>query len=66
MKVSQSTEAESWIQLGPFKGVSKNELLRLAKDRQWIEDMASGWVLMRWKERDFINVKGESAPNSVD
>lgn len=64
LKVSQSTEAESWIQLGPFKGVSKNELLRLAKDRQWVEDMTSGWLLMRWKEREFINVKGEHTFNS--
>ncbi|GAA5840472.1 hypothetical protein JCM5353_001123 [Sporobolomyces roseus] len=66
LKVSQSTEAESWIQLGPFKGVSKNELLRLAKDRQWVEDMTSGWLLMRWKEREFINVKATESTLSIN
>lgn len=58
IKVSQGTEAESWIQIGPFKGIKKNDLLSRAKSREWVEDKSRGWVLMRWKERDFVNVKG--------
>jgi hypothetical protein len=58
IKVSQSTEAESWTQVGPFKGMKKNELLQRAKSWNWVEEKSRGWVLMRWKERDFINVKG--------
>ena len=59
IKVSQSTEAESWIQVGPFKGMKRSELLSRAKDWNWVEEKCRGWVLMRWKEKDFVNVKGE-------
>ncbi|GAA5922385.1 uncharacterized protein JCM15063_003285 [Sporobolomyces koalae] len=66
IKVSQSTEAESWIRLGPFKKLKKSDLLRHGQDRRWVEDMTQGWVLMRWKERDFINVKATESTLSIN
>jgi hypothetical protein len=56
VKVSRAVEAESWIQLGPFKGLSKAELLDKAKSRQWVEEQTRGWILFRWKEQGFVNV----------
>ncbi|KDE05426.1 hypothetical protein MVLG_04221 [Microbotryum lychnidis-dioicae p1A1 Lamole] len=50
-------DAESWSKLGPFKGMKTNELIRKADgDRQWLNQVTRGHVLMRWKERDFVNV----------
>ncbi|SCV68557.1 BQ2448_678 [Microbotryum intermedium] len=50
-------DAESWSKLGPFKGISTNDLIRKADgDRQWLTQVTTGHVLMRWKERDFVNV----------
>ncbi|GAA5908128.1 uncharacterized protein JCM6883_004124 [Sporobolomyces salmoneus] len=66
IRVSQSTEAESWIQVGPFKGMKKNELLERAKDRIWVEEKSKGWVLMRWKEKDFVNVKATESSLSIN
>jgi len=59
--VTRSSEAESWVQLGPFKGLTKRELLEGAKSRTWVEERTRGWVLFRWKERDFVNVTGASS-----
>lgn len=58
--VTRASEAESWVQLGPFKGLAKGELLECAKSRTWVEERTRGWVLFRWKERDFVNVTGAS------
>ncbi|GAA5949648.1 hypothetical protein JCM3765_002740 [Sporobolomyces pararoseus] len=66
IKVSQSTEAESWIQVGPFKGMKRSELLVRAKDWNWVEEKCRGWVLMRWKEKDFVNVKATESSLSIN
>ncbi|CEQ38902.1 SPOSA6832_00394 [Sporobolomyces salmonicolor] len=58
VRVSPYSEAESWVQLGPFRGMDKDELFTKGRDAQWVEEKTKGWVLMRWKERDFINVNG--------
>jgi hypothetical protein len=60
-KVSRQSEAESWIQLGPFKGLSKEELLTMGKNREWVEERTRGWILFRLKERGLVNVTGASA-----
>ncbi|ORY56192.1 vacuolar import and degradation protein-domain-containing protein [Leucosporidium creatinivorum] len=52
-----SLDAEYWARLGPFKGVvGKEELMARSRDQRWLEEMTRGWVLMRWKEREFVNV----------
>lgn len=57
-RVSRQSEAESWIQLGPFTGLTKEELLARGKSREWLEERTRGWVLFRLKERGFVNVTG--------
>lgn len=59
----QSTlEAEYWTKLGPFRsrGVTREELKARVgsgtEGERWLNEVTSGWVLMRWKERDFVNV----------
>lgn len=59
-KLTRSHEAEAWAQVGPFKGMKAAEVLEKGKDRQWVQEASKGWVLCRWKEKEFINVAGES------
>ncbi|SCZ90560.1 BZ3500_MvSof-1268-A1-R1_Chr1-3g02066 [Microbotryum saponariae] len=60
------TDAESWSKLGPFKGMKTNELIRKADgDRQWLNQVTKGHVLMRWKERDFVNVTPSESHLSI-
>ncbi|GAA6063005.1 hypothetical protein JCM10212_002646 [Sporobolomyces blumeae] len=66
LKASQGAEAESWIQVGPFKGMLKDELLKNGRDRAWLERETRGWILMRWKERDFVNVKATDSTLSIN
>ncbi|GAA5834078.1 hypothetical protein JCM9279_004209 [Rhodotorula babjevae] len=63
--ITRASEAESWIQLGPFKGLTKRELLEGAKNRAWVEERTRGWVLFRWKERDFVNVTAKESSLSI-
>ncbi|TNY21062.1 vacuolar import and degradation protein-domain-containing protein [Rhodotorula diobovata] len=63
--VTRASEAESWVQLGPFKGLAKGELLECAKSRTWVEERTRGWVLFRWKERDFVNVTAKESSLSI-
>jgi hypothetical protein len=56
----RSADAEYWTKLGPFKGIKKDELMRRSSDLRWLKELCRGWVLMRWKERDFVNVTRES------
>ncbi|GAA6001756.1 hypothetical protein JCM10207_002299 [Rhodosporidiobolus poonsookiae] len=64
-KVSRASEAESWVQLGPFKGMEKAELVERAKSREWVEDKTQGWVLWRLKERGFVNVTEKDSALSI-
>lgn len=57
-RLTRSHEADAWVQIGPFKGMKSSELLEKGKDRQWVQEMAKGWLLCRWKEKEFINVAG--------
>ncbi|GAA5918859.1 hypothetical protein JCM1841_002777 [Sporobolomyces salmonicolor] len=65
VRVSPYSEAESWVQLGPFRGMDKDELFTKGRDAQWVEEKTKGWVLMRWKERDFINVNANDSTLSI-
>ncbi|BGP12815.1 hypothetical protein JCM10213v2_000732 [Rhodosporidiobolus nylandii] len=57
-KVSRRSEAESWthLQLGPFRNMTGEDLLRCAQSKEWCEEKTRGWVLWRLKERGFVNV----------
>ena len=64
-RLTRSHEADGWVQVGPFKGMKSAELLEKGKDRQWIQEVSKGWVLCRWKEKEFINVAGTQSPVPV-
>ncbi|KAL8283686.1 hypothetical protein RQP46_005481 [Phenoliferia psychrophenolica] len=49
-------DVDFWSRLGPFKGISRDELKARAGDPVWLRERSEGWVLMRWKEADFVNV----------
>ena len=61
-RLTRSHEADGWVQVGPFKGMKSAELLEKGKDRQWIQEVSKGWILCRWKEKEFINVAGTPDP----
>ncbi|GAA5857188.1 hypothetical protein JCM8547_009361 [Rhodosporidiobolus lusitaniae] len=65
LKVSKHSEAESWIQLGPFKEMPKEELVKEAKRKEWVEERTRGWVLFRLKERGFVTVKEKESTLSI-
>lgn len=50
-----------WAQLGPFKGLGKEELSARSSDLEWLRQRTEGWMLMSWQELDFINVTRESS-----
>ncbi|GAA5904251.1 hypothetical protein JCM6882_003179 [Rhodosporidiobolus microsporus] len=64
-RTSPASESSSWVQLGPFKGLSQSELLSRAKSREWCEERARGWVLFRLKEDGFVNVTEEGSALSI-
>ena len=55
-----SIEMEYWCRIGPFRGMDVGELAVQAHDFSWLRDKTTGWILMRWKETDFVNVSGQS------
>ncbi|KAK4705450.1 hypothetical protein P7C70_g742, partial [Phenoliferia sp. Uapishka_3] len=58
-------DIEYWTKLGPFKNVSKDELAERANDPLWLREQTDGWLLMRWKEADFVNVTKEDSTLSI-
>ncbi|GAA5980069.1 hypothetical protein JCM10908_001521 [Rhodotorula pacifica] len=64
-RLTRSHEADGWVQIGPFKGMKSGELLERGKDRQWVQEVSKGWILCRWKEKEFINVAAKDAPLSI-
>lgn len=58
-KEKQKQALLCWRTLGPFKHLEVEELESHAMDKDWLEDKIQGWVLMRWKEKDFINTTRE-------
>ncbi|OJD15277.1 hypothetical protein AJ78_04462 [Emergomyces pasteurianus Ep9510] len=54
-KASAEIDSLYWRQLGPFKDLSYDEIVRNLVSKKWVtERLAKGWILMRWKERCFI------------
>jgi hypothetical protein len=49
----------NWSKLGPFKGIESERVKVGMNDSKWLEQKCRGWVLMRWKEIDFVNVSRE-------
>lgn len=58
--------AEYWCQLGPFRGLTAAELLKRQEDVVWLTDLTRGWILMRWKELDFVNTQPGGCTLSID
>ena len=40
-------DLEYWTRLGPFKGISTDDLATRANDPLWLREQTEGWVLMR-------------------
>ncbi|KAM0793571.1 hypothetical protein ACM66B_001007 [Microbotryomycetes sp. NB124-2] len=64
--VRMSTELEYWARIGPFRGMDTNELAVQAHDFHWLRDKTRGWILMRWKEKEFVNVSPSACSLSID
>ncbi|EPS39604.1 hypothetical protein H072_6609 [Dactylellina haptotyla CBS 200.50] len=43
-----------WKKLDPFAGYTDSELAQKLTSRQFLEDLAENYVLMRWKEQCFV------------
>ncbi|KAK4057648.1 hypothetical protein OIO90_001296 [Microbotryomycetes sp. JL221] len=64
--VKMSTEIEYWARIGPFRGMDTNDLAVQAHDFEWVQQQTRGWLLMRWKEKDFVNVSPKACSLSID
>ncbi|KAK4055118.1 hypothetical protein OIV83_000398 [Microbotryomycetes sp. JL201] len=64
--IRMSTELEYWARIGPFRGMQTSDLAVQAHDFHWLRDKTRGWVLMRWKEKEFINVNPSACSLSID
>ncbi|KAJ5713753.1 uncharacterized protein N7483_010934, partial [Penicillium malachiteum] len=54
-KADADVDSTYWRELHPFKDLSDAEIAKNLVSRKWMtEELAKGWILMRWKERCFI------------
>ncbi|KAJ5625531.1 hypothetical protein N7510_001840 [Penicillium lagena] len=54
-KADAEIDSTYWRELQPFKDLNDTEMVKSLVSRKWItEELAKGWILMRWKERCFI------------
>ncbi|KAJ6144427.1 hypothetical protein N7470_008322 [Penicillium chermesinum] len=54
-KADADIDSTYWRELQPFKDLSDAEVAKNLVSRKWVtEELAKGWILMRWKERCFI------------
>ena len=51
------TDATYWRKLEPFAGLSDDEVVRKLVSKEWMRWLGENYVLMRWKERCFVNKK---------
>ena len=49
-KADAEVDSTYWRELQPFKNLTDDELVKNLVSRQWLtEELAKGWILMRWK-----------------
>ncbi|KAJ5084601.1 hypothetical protein NUU61_009180 [Penicillium alfredii] len=54
-KADADIDSTYWRELQPFKDLTEDQMVKNLVSRKWItEQLAQGWILMRWKERCFI------------
>ncbi|KAJ5183464.1 hypothetical protein N7492_001080 [Penicillium capsulatum] len=54
-KADADIDSTYWRELQPFKDLTDSDISKKLVSRKWItEELARGWILMRWKERCFI------------
>ncbi|KAJ5894135.1 hypothetical protein N7495_005826 [Penicillium taxi] len=54
-KADVNVDSTYWRELQPFKNMSDTEIAKNLLSKKWLtEELAKGWILMRWKERCFI------------
>lgn len=63
--ITRARDEENWNRLGPFVGMGKEEMYEGLRDVTWCQKQCEGWMLMRWKEIDFVNVERESDARSL-
>ncbi|KAF3917207.1 hypothetical protein ABW20_dc0106891 [Dactylellina cionopaga] len=54
MPSSPRIDGDYWKKLGPFSGYTDSELAQRLTSRQFLEELAENFVLMRWKEKCFV------------
>ncbi|OGE58408.1 hypothetical protein PENARI_c001G10096 [Penicillium arizonense] len=54
-KADADIDSTYWRELQPFKDLTDGEMAQKLVSRKWItEELSTGWILMRWKERCFV------------
>ncbi|KAJ9309955.1 hypothetical protein DTO217A2_593 [Paecilomyces variotii] len=54
-KADAEIDSTYWRELQPFKNLTDDEMIRNLVSKKWLtEELAKGWILMRWKERCFV------------
>lgn len=52
-KADAEVDSTYWRELQPFKSLTDDELVKNLVSKQWLtEELAKGWILMRWKGED--------------
>ncbi|KAI9708317.1 MAG: hypothetical protein M1820_004021 [Bogoriella megaspora] len=55
------TDAEYWRKLPPFSHLSDETLVHKLVSRKGHEELSKEWILMRWKERQFVRPRWRDA-----
>lgn len=58
---SVAEDQSNWSRLGPFVNHTGEAMAAGLRDPAWLVEQSRGWVFMRWKEVDFVNVERKSA-----
>ncbi|KAI5475356.1 vacuolar import/degradation protein Vid24 [Pseudohyphozyma bogoriensis] len=64
-------DIDNWARVGPFAemlgvgGGAQQVLKSKSGDRDWLREVTEGWVLMRWKEQEFVNVSPAESTLSI-
>jgi len=54
-KADAEIDSTYWRELQPFKSLTDDEIVKNLVSKRWLtENLARGWILMRWKERCFV------------
>jgi len=65
-KADADIDSTYWRELQPFKDLTDTEISKNLVSRKWItEELAKGWILMRWKGKSTLKAAPLSLPRFV-